>query len=175
MPTGVYPRQPGLRRPNASAAHLALPENQAKAAAARKISRPRVRGYAAVGRHGEPLVHVHRLRAERALGRPLPPGVEVHHSDGSKRPDGPLVICPDHAYHALLHVRMRTKSAGGDPNTQKVCSRCRAVKDKTEFNRNRSHLSDGLDYFCRECIRQKNAIQTARHKRLRYSATAVTT
>lgn len=51
----------------------------------------------------------HVLLAEKALGRPLPAGVEVHHVDGDGFHNAPsnLVVCPDHAYHLLLHRRAR--------------------------------------------------------------------
>lgn len=67
-----------------------------------------VKGYRmAAGRRRQTL---HRRRAEQALGKPLPPGVEVHHADGSKADDAPLVICQDRAYHMLLHQRMRERA-----------------------------------------------------------------
>lgn len=47
----------------------------------------------------------HRIRAEKALGKPLPKGAEVHHAGAGTRDDGPLVICQDRAYHQLLHKR----------------------------------------------------------------------
>lgn len=72
----------------------------------------------------EGTARVHRMRAERALGRPLPVGVLVHHADGSKREDSPLIICPDDAYHRLLHARARVLAAGGDPNTEIICKDC---------------------------------------------------
>jgi hypothetical protein len=66
-----------------------------------------VKGYRmATGRQRQTL---HRRRAEKALGKPLPPGAEVHHADGSMRDDAPLVICQDRAYHMLLHKRMRER------------------------------------------------------------------
>lgn len=80
--------------------------------------------YGATRRNGQ-WVRSHRLRAEMALGRPLPPKAIIHHADGSKRDDAPLVICQDHAYHMLLHRRMRVKALGGDPNRDVVCKICR--------------------------------------------------
>lgn len=54
----------------------------------------------------------HKLLCERALGKPLPPGAEVHHVNGNKRYNAHrnLVVCQDHAYHVLLHER--TKALG---------------------------------------------------------------
>src|SRR3954467_11845304 len=146
--------------------HLLTPEAKAKAAAARKRARV-PRGYVAQGRRGERISHVHRLRAEAALGKPLPPAAEVHHVDGDKaNPTARLVICQDTAYHFLLHFRARIIAAGGNPNTERVCSRCKAVKPIGEFNRNKMRKADGLDNFCRRCVREKNAIQKMRRKAL---------
>lgn len=68
----------------------------------------------------------HILIAERALGKPLPKGAEVHHVNEDKRNNRPsnLVICQDRAYHALLHRRARVLRASGNPNTQRICYRC---------------------------------------------------
>lgn len=75
----------------------------------------------------------HRLRAEEALGKPLPRGAVVHHADGSKSEHAPLVICQDEAYHRLLHHRMRIVAAGGDPNTERICNGCKQLKPLEAF------------------------------------------
>ncbi len=93
---------------------------------------------------------IHRLRAEQALGRPLPKGVVVHHADGSRNELAPLVICPSHAYHKLLHIRMRVANRGGNPNTDKICSRCRSVKSMSDFPKKISR-HDGLADVCKSC------------------------
>lgn len=76
---------------------------------------------------------VHRIRAELALGKPLPPDAVVHHADGSKNEHAPLVICQDESYHRLLHARMRIKAFGGDPNLDRVCHGCQTLKPIDRF------------------------------------------
>lgn len=103
---------------------------------------------------------LHRFRAERALGKPLPRKAIVHHADGSKGDDSQLVICQDQSYHRLLHKRMRIQAAGGNPNTDKVCAICQLAKPLEAFSRNRVTLTDhprphqdGRAAYCRECLR----------------------
>jgi len=108
-------------------------------------------------------VKFHRLRAERALGKPLPAGAVVHHADGSMRHDAPLVICQSEAYHTLLHARMRVKAAGGNPNTDKICGRCGEVKHRESFGVCRAK-SDGLNYLCLSCNAQRSARNRANSK-----------
>lgn len=55
-------------------------------------------------------IKFHRIRAENALGHPLPPTAVVHHPDKDPwNPDARLVICQDQSYHMLLHRRMRER------------------------------------------------------------------
>lgn len=86
-------------------------------------------------KHGSVLEHV--LIAERALGKPLPAGAQVHHVDENRRNNANrnLVICQDQTYHSLLHRRARVLRAGGNPNTDLVCSACKAVKPIAAFNK----------------------------------------
>jgi len=65
-------------------------------------------GYRLLTINGE-RVFEHRYLAAKALGRPLPPGVIVHHTGAKDDNYGffKLVICPDQAYHLLLHARAR--------------------------------------------------------------------
>ena len=47
----------------------------------------------------------HRLVAERALGKALPPGSIVHHINLNKQDNRQcnLVVCPNNEYHMLIH------------------------------------------------------------------------
>lgn len=110
--------------------------------------------------------YLHRLRAERALGKPLPPGAVVHHADGSKDEHAPLVICQDAAYHYLLHMRQRVVQRGGNPSTDKWCPDCKSLKLKTDFNQN-SRKNDGLHNLCRLCVSARMARYLDRGNELR--------
>lgn len=100
---------------------------------------------------------VHRAVAERALGKPLPPGAEVHHVDGDSTNNAPsnLVICQDRAYHWLLHERTRILRAGGKPETDRVCGICNQAQPKNEFWLRKTGKNVGsYTDVCRTC---KNA------------------
>ena len=98
----------------------------------------------------------HRWRAEVTLGKSLPPGAEVHHANGTKGDDSPLVICQDRAYHMLLHMRMRIKALGGHPDIHKFCPGCQALRLRTAFGKLRNRV-DGLSAYCLVCARERNA------------------
>lgn len=92
----------------------------------------RAGGYPYIVRDGR-FIKKHIAAAETALGHPLPEGAEVHHVDNDTRnfSNNNLVICQDHDFHHFLHVRARVVKAGGNPNTQRICSHCRSL---TAFN-----------------------------------------
>lgn len=72
-------------------------------------------------------VFQHILIAEKILGKPLPPNVEIHHFPGSKQFTH-LVICEDHKYHCFLHQRYRALKGCGHPDWRK-CSFCKQYDD----------------------------------------------
>lgn len=96
----------------------------------------------------------HVLVAERAIGHRLPAGARVHHVDGDRANNAArnLVVCPNDAYHQLLHVRARVVAAGGNPNTDKVCSSCQLPKPFGSFDRD-SSFTDGRCKYCKPCHR----------------------
>ncbi len=81
-------------------------------------------GYLVHGMAGK-LKYEHRLIAERVLGKPLPPGAEMHHVDGNRlnNAHSNLVICQNTTYHKLLHTRQQALNATGDPRKRR-CVRC---------------------------------------------------
>lgn len=97
-------------------------------------------------------VFEHLLVAEKALGRPIPKGVEVHHVDEnrSNNTNANLVICNDKVYHKLLHIRKKVFEAGGSPSKDFICRRCKHVKPKT----------DKKGDYCHPC---KNAYSVERY------------
>lgn len=133
-----------------------------------RISR---RGYVRHRVDGES-VQEHVAIAERALGKPLPPGVEIHHVDENRRNNANrnLVICPDRTYHKLLHVRARVVRAGGNPNTQRICSACHQLKEFSAFSRCRALKADGLGRTCRACQVEYRKTYVRPSKRAREAA-----
>lgn len=62
------------------------------------------------------LSYEHVILAEKALGKPLPYGVVVHHMNAPDDNHGAfkLIVCPNQAYHMLLHKRMEQFGYGQD-------------------------------------------------------------
>lgn len=82
-------------------------------------------GYKTFLIHGR-YVREHLLIAEKALGRRLPKGAQVHHINGIRDDNRPenLVVCPDGKYHQLLHVRQRALDVCGDASWRR-CAYCK--------------------------------------------------
>lgn len=100
---------------------------------------------------------MHVLVAEKALGKPLPRGAVVHHVDENPRNNAPtnLVVCPDAAYHNLLHQRMRALDACGHVDWRK-CWICK------EYDAPERLLITGPKHSAhRECARKRAREQRA--------------
>lgn len=75
-------------------------------------------GYRILGHKGK-RIYEHRRLAEKALGRALPKGAVVHHMNGNGDDNfAPfnLVVCPNQAYHMLLHKRMKLLGLSEEPS-----------------------------------------------------------
>jgi hypothetical protein len=108
--------------------------------------------------------YVHRLRAEKALGRSLKGTETVHHADGTKNPNSVLVICPDHDYHMLLHRRMAVVERGGNPNTERYCRKCSQCRSFSDF---RVDFRGGKErWICKPCQKKRNKALWAAKKEL---------
>jgi hypothetical protein len=120
--------------------------------------------YKQTGSHRKGTIeYAHRLRAMKALGHALPPKAVVHHVDGTKGVSSPLVICQDTAYHWLLHNRTNVLRAGGNPNTQKLCRRCRTPKDFSAFYRQRLGAY-GRFNVCKVCSSELHVLYVNTHR-----------
>ena len=84
--------------------------------------------------------YAHIVIAERALGKPLPAGAEVHHVDENRRNsvNTNLVICQDRAYHQLLHVRTRAFRACGNADWLS-CNFCHEYDDPKALMGSKPH------------------------------------
>jgi hypothetical protein len=128
----------------------------------RKIVKNPVTGYESIanigGRKGK-AKYVHHLKAEAVLGRTLKHNEEVHHVDGdpSNNENSNLVICPNHAYHMMLHRRQRAMDSTGNPLSIR-CEYCgNHGAEKERSNRPQS----GWHY---ECKRKYEKAAYARRK-----------
>lgn len=92
---------------------------------------------------------LHRLLAEKAIGRVLPIQYPVHHHSKME-----LVICQDHAYHSLLHVRTRAYYACGHADWRKCCY-CRKYDAVDNMTARKS--GKHMQYVHLECRREYEA------------------
>lgn len=96
-------------------------------------------------------VQHHVWVVEEALGKPLPPGAEVHHVDGrgNNNINSNLVACQDKAYHMLLEQRTRAYNATGHASWLR-CPYC-----KTYDNPSNLYVkSDGVHARHPSCFNQ---------------------
>jgi len=99
---------------------------------------------------------LHIIMAEKVLGKKLPVGVVVHHSDENRlhNENSNFVICENQGYHNLLHKRMRAIEAGGANMV-----RCPICKEH-DIPENLYIRSNGQGYHRRchakvECVRKR--------------------
>lgn len=116
------------------------------------------------GRRIEVWQHV----AENALGRTLPSSVQVHHVDGDKsnNKNSNLVICPNQAYHNLLHLRTDAINNGA-PAYFRKCPYCKLYDDpENMLNIQVDEYRPSGTCIHRECRRQYLVFRKLRAKNL---------
>lgn len=128
-------------------------------------------GFFASGYHGVQIngrkQFTHVRVAEAALGKPLPNGAVIHHVDENRANNEPtnLVICPDRAYHNMLHARMRAFAATGNPDDRK-CQYCKQYDSIGNLKR----TTFGTAHFHSKCVNAYTAARVSRVKMERAAA-----
>lgn len=96
--------------------------------------------------HKNGYVYEHIAMAGKALGKPLPEGVVIHHY-GERDDNTQIVICENQKYHLLLHTRTRALRACGHASWRK-CKFCRRYDDLDNL-----YISpSGNQVYHRKCV-----------------------
>lgn len=106
-------------------------------------------------------VYLHIEAAEKAIGKKLPDGAEVHHVNGnpSDNENKNLVICPNHEYHSMLHQRQRALDAFGNADAR-PCHIC-GKYDLTENMR--PHYKQ---FYHKSCLAESSKNRRAKKSKL---------
>ena len=90
-------------------------------------------GYKIISINGDQ-IREHVWIAERAIGRKLHGAEEVHHVNGNESDNTNinLVVCPDRAYHKLLHQRTQALVESGYSHWRK-CKICKQWDDPVKL------------------------------------------
>jgi hypothetical protein len=100
--------------------------------------------------------------ATRALGKPLPDFVEIHHVDGNPGNNNNcnLVICEDASYHQILHARTKAFLECGNSSWR----RCRYCSQYDSPENLQMHSDTGT-YKHKECSKVFQKMYHKLHKK----------
>ena len=104
-------------------------------------------------------INEHTIVAEKALGKMLPNGAQIHHIDENTRNNNNtnLVICPNAAYHKLLHIRSRALRGCGNPNFRS-CTICKKWDNPSYMRLKYSGPCRSEQYIHRACHAERERI-----------------
>ena len=107
-------------------------------------------------------------KAEKVLGKPLPPKAEMHHFDENRLNNNNinLIICENHEYHMFLHQRIRALMACGKSNYRK----CRVCK-KYDAPENLFNIKKNAAPYHKECINRVHREYYAKKQTPRFPMT----
>lgn len=117
------------------------------------IGRPRSSDYQIGSYH-----YLARRIVEETLKKQLPLGAVVHHAD--KNPENylknNLVVCPNEAYHNLLHMRTDAYDACGNANWKRcyVCKQYDDQKNLYEVRKPNRRVTTFYHSLCRRLYRK---------------------
>ena len=96
----------------------------------------------------------HRFIVEKSLKRPLKSTEIIHHLDYNKRNNIPtnLVVCPNDAYHFLLHARTNCLNDGYHPDIYHYCTFHKQYEKRENFSTRKSW--SGLHNMCKEATNE---------------------
>lgn len=125
-------------------------------------------GYLMVANNSHPrkqsngYVREHILVAERALGKSLPHGVQIHHY-GDTFDNGKMILCQNQEYHYLIHTRTKALKECGYAKWRK-CKFCKEYDDPVNLHIN--HIPPyGWNIHHQDCESEYEKIRTAKRKK----------